>query len=164
MADIKSPEERSRNMAAIKGKDTEPEIFLRKGLFARGYRYRVVPSYIEGHPDMYFPRYHTAVFIHGCFWHRHTDCKYSYMPKSRIDFWVKKFTANIRRDAIVKEKLREKKIRTLIIWECAIKKAKKKTWSDESLFRAVEEFLNSEIDYKELSEEDIMPLSEEETT
>lgn len=164
MADIKTPEERSRNMAAIKGKNTGPEIYLRKKLFARGYRYRIVPAYIEGHPDLYFSKYHAAVFVHGCFWHRHKGCRYSYMSKSRIEFWETKFEANIHRDEIVRKRLQEKSIRSLIIWECAIKKAKKKTWSEESLFQAVEEFLNSEVRYMEISEDSVVSLTEQETT
>ena len=158
MADIKSPEERSRNMAAIRGKDTKPEIYLRKELFARGYRYRIAPAYVEGHPDLYFSGYHAAVFVHGCFWHRHDGCRYSYTPKSRTEFWQNKFRTNIYRDETVKEHLREKNIRVLIVWECAIRKARKKTWSDDSLFQAIEKFLKSEDEYMEISGDSILPL------
>lgn len=82
MTDIKSPEERSRNMAAIRSKDTKPEVYLRKLLFAQGYRYRKNYKKIPGHPDIYLPKYRTAIFVHGCFWHRHQGCKYAYMPKA----------------------------------------------------------------------------------
>ena len=158
MSDIKTPEERSRNMAAIKGKDTSPEIFLRKELFARGYRYRIAPANIEGHPDLFLSRYRTAIFVHGCFWHRHKDCRYSYTPKSRIEFWKNKFDANVHRDKIVKGLLREKNIRVLVVWECAIRKARKKSWSDKSMFQAIEKFLKSEDEYMEISENGIVPL------
>ncbi len=158
MADIKTTEERSRNMAAIKCKDTGPEIYLRKELFARGYRYRIAPACVEGHPDLYISKYRTAIFVHGCFWHRHKDCKYSYTPKSRIEFWKNKFTANVHRDEIVKERLREENIRVLIVWECAIKKARKKSWSDESMFQEIERFLKSEDGYLEISEDSVVPL------
>ena len=89
MTDIKSPEERSRNMAAIRSKDTKPEVYLRKLLFAQGYRYRKNYKKIPGHPDIYLPKYRTAIFVHGCFWHRHQGCKYAYMPYSNIEFWKK---------------------------------------------------------------------------
>ena len=163
MADIKTPEERSRNMAAIKGKNTGPEIYLRKELFARGYRYRITPTHIEGHPDLYFSRYHAALFVHGCFWHRHKDCRYSYTPKSRTEFWKKKFDANVHRDEIVKGRLQEENIRVLVVWECAIRKARKKAWSEESLFHAIESFLKSEDTYIEISENYIASLLEQET-
>ena len=116
--DIKSPEERSKNMAAIHSKNTKPEIYLRKLLFARGYRYGVNSKSVPGHPN-------TAIFVHGCFWHRHEGCKYAYMPKSRIEFWQKKFNANVNRDKTVRKELLELKIKQLIIWECTIKKMKK---------------------------------------
>ena len=91
MADIVSPERRSKNMSAIRSKDTKPEIYLRKLLFAEGYRYRIAEKSIPGHPDMFLRKYNTAIFVHGCFWHRHQGCKYAYMPKSRVEFWQKKF-------------------------------------------------------------------------
>ncbi|MDO5116342.1 MAG: very short patch repair endonuclease, partial [Synergistaceae bacterium] len=95
MTDILSREQRSRNMAAITGRDTRPEIFFRKKLFARGFRYRKNVLNIFGHPDIYLAKYRTAIFVNGCFWHRHQGCVYSYMPKSRIDFWTAKFEANV---------------------------------------------------------------------
>ena len=101
MADIKSLEDRSKNMAAIKNKNTKPEIYLRIELFSRGYRYRIASPMVPGHPDMYLAKYKLAIFVHGCFWHRHEGCKYSYMPKSRVDFWDKKFKSNIVRDKTV---------------------------------------------------------------
>jgi len=120
--DIKSAEDRSRNMAAIRSKDTKPEIFFRKLLFANGFRYRKNVNYIFGHPDLYLAKYHTAVFIHGCFWHRHKGCKYAYMPKSRQEFWNKKFEKNIKRDEAVLRQLAVKKIKCLIVWECTVKR------------------------------------------
>lgn len=120
MADIKSPEERSRNMRAICSRDTKPEVYLRKLLFARGLRYRKNFSHIPGHPDMYLAKYRTAVFVHGCFWHRHEGCKYAYTPKSRVEFWQQKFDANIRRDRSVRDELMKMGIRCLVIWECTV--------------------------------------------
>ena len=121
MADIVSPEQRSRNMAAIRSKDTKPEVFIRKLLFSHGYRYRIGSKSIPGHPDIFLRKYNTAIYVHGCFWHRHNGCKYAYMPKSRVDFWQKKFDANVKRDLIVEAELLHLGIKRLVIWECTIR-------------------------------------------
>lgn len=123
--DIKSPEERSRNMAAIHSKNTKPEVWFRKQLFAKGYRYSLNTNKVPGHPDIYLRKYNTAIFVHGCFWHRHPGCKYAYMPKSRVAFWKKKFETNVKRDQEVQKELYNQGIKCLIIWECTIKKMKK---------------------------------------
>jgi len=125
MADIKSREARSRNMAAIRNKDTKPEVYLRKLLFSQGYRYRKNVSYVYGHPDIYMAKYQTALFVNGCFWHRHKDCKYAYKPKTRIEFWQKKFASNLRRDSDVRNRLLNENIKCIIVWECSIKKMQK---------------------------------------
>lgn len=109
-------------MAAIKSKDTKPEIFFRKLLYSRGFRYRKNVSNIPGHPDLYLAKYNTAIFVHGCFWHRHKNCKYAYIPKSRTEFWNDKFESNIARDKEVLRKLAVKNIKCLVIWECTIRK------------------------------------------
>ena len=121
MADIVSPEQRSRNMAAIRSKDTKPEIIIRKLLFSHGYRYRIGSKSIPGHPDIFLRKYNTAIYVHGCFWHRHNGCKYAYMPKSRVDFWQKKFDANVKRDLIVEAELLHLGIKRLVIWEWTIR-------------------------------------------
>lgn len=141
--DIKSPEERSKNMAAIHSKNTKPEIYLRKLLFARGYRYGVNSKSVPGHPDIYMKKYNTAVFVHGCFWHRHDGCKYAYMPKSRVEFWLKKFEANVKRDELVRKELASKKIKVLIVWECTIKRMKKDKKTEEEVISLIEKFLLS---------------------
>ncbi|RGI73863.1 very short patch repair endonuclease, partial [Anaerobutyricum hallii] len=123
--DIKSAEERSKNMSAIHSKNTKPEVYLRKLLFAKGYRYGLNSKSVSGHPDIYLKKYNTAIFVHGCFWHRHERCKYAYIPKSRVEFWQKKFNANVKRDGIVRRELRDEKVKILVIWECTIKKMKK---------------------------------------
>ena len=143
--DIKSPEERSRNMAAIRSKDTRPEIYFRKLLFAQGYRYSLNSKKIPGHPDIYLRKYNTAIFIHGCFWHRHPGCKYAYMPKSRVEFWQKKFEANVKRDYIVRMELQNKEIKCLIVWECTVKKMKKNIGDCERYLQLVKKFLRSSI-------------------
>lgn len=95
MADIMTPEQRSRNMAAIKGKDTKPEIIMRKYLFSRGMRFRVQVRKLPGTPDIVLPKYKTVIFVNGCFWHGHEDCKYFRLPKSNVEFWKEKIKRNI---------------------------------------------------------------------
>ena len=103
--DILTPEKRKQNMQAIHSKDTKPEIYLRKLLFSLGYRYRSYAKNIPSHPDIYLRKYNTAIFINGCFWHRHKNCKFAYMPKSNIDFWKRKFCDNVERDKKIREQL-----------------------------------------------------------
>ncbi len=142
--DIKSQQERSKNMAAIRSRNTSPELYLRKLLFARGYRYRVNVSNIPGHPDLYLRKYNTAVFVNGCFWHRHEGCRFAYTPKSRVEFWQKKFEANTRRDMQVRAELEERGIRRLVVWECAIRQMKKKPELCGAYLEQVEDFLKGE--------------------
>lgn len=150
MADIKSPEERSRNMSAIKRADTKPEIYIRKMLFKEGYRFRLQTNKIPGHPDLWLKKYNTAIFIHGCFWHRHAGCPYAYMPKSRVDFWCDKFDKNVQRDHFVQDQLRARRVRCLVIWECTIKQAQKKNGDPEILLEELEAFLGSDRYYQEI--------------
>lgn len=123
--DTITKEQRSRNMAAIHSVNTIPEIYLRKLLFSKGYRYSINFKKLPGHPDIYLRKYNTAVFIHGCFWHRHEGCKYSSTPKSKVEYWNKKFEMNINRDRVVKEELKNANVKCLVIWECSIKKMRK---------------------------------------
>ena len=148
--DIKSAEDRSRNMAAIRSKDTKPEIFFRKLLFAKGFRYRKNVNYIPGHPDLYLAKYHTAIFVHGCFWHRHKGCKYAYMPKSRQEFWNEKFEKNIKRDGEVLRQLSEKKVKCLIVWECTIRKMIRSEAYLKERMLIVLDFLNSTSLFNEI--------------
>lgn len=138
MADIISPEQRSRNMSAIHSRDTKPEVYLRKLLFAKGYRYRIAPDYVLGHPDIFLRKYNTAIFVHGCFWHRHPGCKYAYTPKSRVEFWQKKFDDNVRRDAVVTEELQKQGIKQVVIWECTIKHMKKDCLFETKIMSQIE--------------------------
>ena len=151
MADTLSPEKRSQNMAAIKNRDTKPEIFIRKKLFERGYRYQLGPTKIPGHPDIYLAKYNAAIFIHGCFWHRHKGCKLTYTPKSRIEFWNKKFDDNTTRDRKVAEMLHNQNIRFLIVWECAVRAAMKKTGDVEILIDRIEAFIIGNTESAEIS-------------
>lgn len=142
MADIKSPAERSRNMRAIRSRDTKPEVYLRKLLFARGLRYRKNVRHIPGHPDMYLAKYRAAIFVHGCFWHRHEGCRYAYTPKSRVEFWQQKFDTNIHRDRVVRDKLMTMDIRCLVIWECTINTMMKNPLYQEETIQKILTFLS----------------------
>ena len=144
MADTISPERRSQNMSAIRSKDTKPEIYLRKLLFAEGYRYRIAEKSIPGHPDMFVRKYNTAIFVHGCFWHRHQGCKYAYTPKSRVEFWQKKFDDNVRRDAVVRTALQENNIKCLVVWECTIKQMMKSPQLRDQIITEICSFINSD--------------------
>ncbi len=150
MADIKSAEARSKNMSAIKNKDTKPEVYFRKLLFAKGYRYRKNVKMIVGHPDLYMGKYKTAVFINGCFWHRHEGCKYTTNPKSRVEFWEKKFSRNIERDKEVQEELKKQKIKCLVVWECTIKQMMRSEEFAKKVLEDVEKFLISDECYEQL--------------
>jgi DNA mismatch endonuclease, patch repair protein len=120
MTDIISKEKRSWNMSRIKGKNTKPEILVRSFLHKAGFRFKINDKRLPGKPDIILPKYHTAVFIHGCFWHRHKNCKYAYSPKTRVAFWGKKFRENIDRDNLVIKKLKKQGWKVAIIWECKI--------------------------------------------
>src|SRR5687768_4603302 len=105
MVDSVDKATRSRMMAAIRGRDTKAEIKVRRFLHASGLRFRLHDGKLPGRPDIVLPRFRTAVFVHGCFWHRHSACKYAYTPKSRKEFWLQKFRANVVRDRRVRREL-----------------------------------------------------------
>jgi DNA mismatch endonuclease (patch repair protein) len=117
----KVSEQRSRNMSAIKSKNTKPEITLRKLLHSMGYRFRLHRKDLPGSPDIVLPKYKTVIFVHGCFWHRHENCKYATTPKTRKEFWEKKFRENINRDNLNQANLSLKGWKIIIIWECQLK-------------------------------------------
>ena len=119
-------EKRSRNMSAIKSKNTKPEIAVRKLLDSMGYRFRLHRKDLPGSPDIVLPKYKTAIFVHGCFWHRHENCKYASIPKTRKEFWEKKFRENINRDNLNQANLSLQGWIIIIIWECQLKGDKKK--------------------------------------
>ena len=117
----KVSEQRSRNMSAIKSKNTKPEIKVRKVLHSMGYRFRLHRKDLPGSPDIVLPKYKTVIFVHGCFWHRHENCKYASTPKTRQEFWEAKFRENINRDKLNQENLSSKGWKIIIVWECEIK-------------------------------------------
>jgi DNA mismatch endonuclease, patch repair protein len=107
-------------MSRIRSRNTKPEIKVRSILHRLGFRFRINVTKIPGKPDIVLPKYYSVILVHGCFWHRHPGCKYAYTPKSRIDFWEKKFQDNIKRDEIVLKQLNESGWRVLRIWECEV--------------------------------------------
>lgn len=119
MADVVKPEVRSRMMSGIRGKDTQPELVLRRGLFARGYRFRLHGASLPGRPDIVIRKYRTVILVHGCFWHAHIGCRYFHMPEGNHQFWKEKLGRNRERDAHAVSALQTAGWRVAIIWECA---------------------------------------------
>lgn len=120
MADKLSAEKRSWNMSRIKGRDTKPEIAIRSLLHRMGYRFRLQRKDLPGKPDIVLPKYKTAIFVHGCFWHAH-GCKDSGIPKTNTEFWQKKLADNVQRDARKQQELQDSEWNVLVIWECQLK-------------------------------------------
>lgn len=127
MSDKLTPEKRSWNMSRIKGKDTKIEVEVRKYLFSKGYRFRKNDKRYPGKPDIVLPKYHVAIFVHGCFWHRHEGCKDATTPKTRTEFWLEKFDKNVKNDRIKQEKRRELGWKVIVIWECELKRSFQET-------------------------------------
>ncbi|MCT8989631.1 very short patch repair endonuclease [Chelativorans sp. SCAU2101] len=120
MPDIVSPEVRSQIMARIRGANTKPEMILRRGLHALGFRFRLHSRHLPGRPDIVFPRFRAVLFVHGCFWHGH-DCHLHRLPTTRQDFWAAKIEANRCRDARVSEAIGALGWRQGIVWECSMR-------------------------------------------
>lgn len=116
-----TPEQRSRNMAAIKGKDTKPEMIVRKYLFSQGLRFRVQVRKLPGNPDIVLPKYKTVIFVNGCFWHGHEGCKYFRLPKSNVEFWKEKIERNIERDRESMRALLDLGWKVIRVWECELR-------------------------------------------
>ncbi|HEY9233821.1 MAG TPA: very short patch repair endonuclease [Phenylobacterium sp.] len=128
--DIVDPETRSRMMSRIRGKDTRPELAIRRALHAAGLRYRLQARTLPGRPDIVLPRHRAVVFVHGCFWHRHDSCRYATTPTTRPEFWAAKFEGNIRRDAEVAKALLSGGWRVATVWECGTRTALAEVVSD----------------------------------
>jgi len=120
-ADVVSPEHRSRIMSKIRGKNTKPEMVVRSLCHQMGLRFRLHRKDLPGTPDLVFPKYRLCMFVHGCFWHRHPECKYAYMPTSRVDFWLTKFTKNVERDLNAQQALISLGWQVVTVWECHTK-------------------------------------------
>lgn len=139
MADTVSKEKRSEIMSHVTGKETKPEIIVRKYLFAHGLRYRKNVKRLPGTPDIVFPKYKTVVFVNGCFWHGHSGCKYSHLPSTNVDYWEKKIADNLERDERKKRELKELGYRVHIVWQCQLKAEVK----DENLKKLKDEIISA---------------------
>lgn len=121
MTDTMTPEQRHRTMAAIHGKNTKPEMIVRKFLWNNGFRYRLNHPRLPGKPDIVLRKYRTCIFVNGCFWHKHEGCRHYLMPKTNSDFWSQKMIRNQQRDKEVQHKLARMGWHCIIIWECQLK-------------------------------------------
>ena len=139
MTDIITREHRSWNMSQIRGSDTKPEIAVRSYLHRNSLRFRIHDKKLPGKPDIALKKYNTAIFIDGCFWHRHKGCKYSYTPKSRVKFWRTKFENNIKRDKIVNAHYTNSNWNHIRLWECEI--------TSEDLVNLVKQIRNNREPY-----------------
>ncbi|MCL4736355.1 MAG: DNA mismatch endonuclease Vsr [Candidatus Omnitrophica bacterium] len=117
-----SKEHRSWNMSRIRSKNTSPELSVRSLLHKSGFRFRLHQRDLPGNPDIVLPKYRTVIFVHGCYWHRHKNCPFAYTPKSRADFWSRKFEGNVKRDALSKKNLKKLGWKVIIVWECQTRK------------------------------------------
>lgn len=121
----KKPMTRSQNMARVKSKNTKPEVLLRKLLWHKGFRYRLNYKELPGSPDLYIPKHRVAIFVNGCFWHMHENCRYSSIPKNNHDFWKNKLEGNVERDKQNYIKLESMGIKVIVVWGCEIKRMMK---------------------------------------
>lgn len=129
MADVHSKQVRSYNMSRIKGKDTKPEILVRRFLHANGFRYKLHDRTLPGKPDIVLPKYKTVIFVHGCFWHGHKDCKYFVVPKTRTEWWLNKINGNIANDEKAISALKKDGWKIIILWTCDLKKKETKVFA-----------------------------------
>ena len=136
MADVHDKKTRSYNMSRIKGKDTKPELLVRKYLHSRGLRFRLHDKKLPGKPDIVLPKYRTVIQVHGCFWHKHEGCKYFVVPKTRTEWWLEKINKTARNDKDNVAKLEQLGWKTIVIWECELK-SKDKEVALNSLFERV---------------------------
>ena len=138
MVDVVSPAKRSQMMSGIRGKNSLPEILIRKALFALGHRFRLHRRDLPGTPDITMPRRKIAIFVHGCFWHAHQGCKYAKTPSTRTAFWTAKLQANVDRDQCAAEQLVEMGWRVLTVWECSTRNAEALECLPETLQRWID--------------------------
>ena len=136
MADVHTSTQRSYNMGRIRSINTKPEMLVRKFLFANGYRYRLHDKKLPGKPDIVLPKYRTVIFIHGCFWHGHHNCKYYKVPKTRTDWWLNKINSNKANDTKAVKALKKEGWKIILIWECGLKPKK----AEKTLQKLLERF------------------------
>ncbi|MCO5106831.1 MAG: very short patch repair endonuclease [Burkholderiaceae bacterium] len=139
-------------MSGIRGKDTKPELKLRRALHARGYRYRLHAKNVIGRPDLALPKYRAVIFVHGCFWHRHEGCRFTTSPTTRPEFWQDKFLANVTRDKAARSTLLDAGWRVATVWGCALRKPQQV----EAAVKLLEKWLHSGASALELGEMDLM--------
>lgn len=130
-----TPEKRSWNMGRIKSSDTNPEKRVRSTLHRMGYRFRLHRKDLPGKPDIVLPKYKAIIFVHGCFWHRHKNCKNAATPKTRKEFWQQKFQDNVKRDRKVSRSLRKSGWHVHVVWECQTKNQDKLEKNLQTFFR-----------------------------
>lgn len=121
MGDTHSKATRSYNMSQIRSKNTKPEMAVRQFLFSKGFRYRLHDKKLAGNPDIVLRKYKTVIFVHGCFWHAHDNCKYSVQVKSNVQYWFPKIRNNVSRDIIAQHQLSVAGWNVIVIWECQLK-------------------------------------------
>lgn len=160
MADRMTPEQRSRCMAAIKGKNTKPEMLVRKFLHSKGLRFRVNNSKLPGSPDIVLKKYKTVIFVDGCFWHGHEGCKYYRLPKTNSDFWRHKIILNIARDYANNVDLRLAGWRVIRVWECGIKTKAKRAETLGQLYASIIGSNQNPMPYADPSVENISMAAE----
>lgn len=122
MTDVVDAQTRSRMMSGIRGRDTRPEMLVRRGLHAAGFRFRLHAADLAGRPDLVLRRWNAVIFVHGCFWHRHEGCRFTTSPATRPEFWKAKFDANVRRDRQTREALVAAGWRVAVVWECSLRR------------------------------------------
>ena len=149
MSDVLTPVQRHRNMAAIHSASTKPELVFRCALWRLGFRYRINDKSHPGRPDIVLPKYRTVIFVHGCFWHGHKDCKYYTIPKTNTEFWMAKVARNQERDQEVWRKLEAKGWSVIIVWECQLKKAN----LDETIDRVASEIVRNGESFRAAQQE-----------
>ena len=151
MVDVLTSEQRRLNMRRITGKNTKPEMLLRRQLHTRGFRYRTHDRSLPGRPDLVLPKFRAVIFVHGCFWHRHEGCRYATWPASRVEIWRAKFAANVARDRTVRNALAQAGWRVAIVWECALRKSNQVDVATD----LIAEWLRSSLSELEIQEENV---------
>jgi DNA mismatch endonuclease (patch repair protein) len=160
--DVHTPQQRHKNMAAIRSKNTKPEVLVRHYLWSHGFRYRLNNPRLPGHPDIVLRKYHTCIFVNGCFWHGHEGCKYFVMPKTNTEFWAKKINRNKERDREEQRQLAKMGWHSITVWECELKADKREKTLESLAFTLNHIFLQDRsVVYKRLEDEDVLDLAAE---
>ncbi len=162
MSNFQTSPQRHANMAAIHGKDTKPEMVVRRWLWGHGYRYRLNHPRLPGKPDIVMRKYRTCIFVNGCFWHGHEGCRYYTIPKTNTDFWVAKIRRNKERDKEEQRKLAEMGWHCITVWECELKPSKREETLESLAYTLNKIFLQDRtVKQYEIPEEEPMMAAEE---